>query len=81
MHPPPRLLGRIEELEILRQLIANVRDGQSAVVVVRGEPGIGKTELLGALIAEASGFGWSTRPASSRRWSWPTPGCTSCALR
>ena len=56
MHPPPRLLGRIEELEILRQLIANVRDGQSAVVVVRGEPGIGKTELLGALTAEASGF-------------------------
>ena len=56
MHPPPRLLGRIEELEILRQLIASVRDGQSAVVVVRGEPGIGKTELLGALIAEASGF-------------------------
>ena len=56
MHPPPRLLGRIEELETLRQLLANVRDGQSAVVVVRGEPGIGKTALLGALIAEASGF-------------------------
>ncbi|HJY97609.1 MAG TPA: AAA family ATPase, partial [Streptosporangiaceae bacterium] len=56
MHPPPALLGRTDELEILRQLIAGVRDGRSAVVVVRGEAGIGKTELLDALIAEATGF-------------------------
>src|SRR5260370_21509508 len=56
MHPPPALLGRIDELEILRQLVAGVRDGRSAVVVVRGEAGIGKTELLDALIAEAAGF-------------------------
>jgi DNA-binding CsgD family transcriptional regulator len=56
MHPAPPLLGRIDELEILRRLIADVRNGRSAVVVVRGEPGIGKTELLGALVAEAAGF-------------------------
>ena len=35
--PPPRLLGRTGELEILDQLITNVRSGQSAVLVVRGE--------------------------------------------
>src|SRR5712691_11731571 len=57
MHPPPRLFGRTGELEILGQLIANVRRGRSAVLVVRGEPGIGKTKLLRQLIAEASGFG------------------------
>ena len=57
MHPPPRLFGRTGELEILGRLIANVRRGRSAVLVVRGEPGIGKTELLRQLIAEASGFG------------------------
>jgi len=56
VHPPPRLFGRTGELEILGRLIANVRGGQSAVLVVRGEPGIGKTELLRHLIAEASGF-------------------------
>ncbi len=56
MPPPPRLLGRAGELEILDQLIADVRSGQSAVLVVRGEPGIGKTELLGYLIGQASGF-------------------------
>ena len=56
VHAPPRLFGRTDELEILRRLIADVRSGQSAVLVVRGEPGIGKTELLRHLIAEASGF-------------------------
>jgi DNA-binding CsgD family transcriptional regulator len=54
--PPPRLLGRTGELEILDQLIANVRSGQSAVLVVRGEAGIGKTALLHHLIRQASGF-------------------------
>src|SRR6266566_3222673 len=56
VHPPPRLFGRTGELEILGRLIADVRSGQSAVLVVRGEPGIGKTELLRQLTAEASGF-------------------------
>jgi DNA-binding CsgD family transcriptional regulator len=59
VHPPPRLLGRTGELETLRRLIADVRSGRSAVLVVRGEAGIGKTELLRQLIAEASGFGVS----------------------
>src|ERR1700745_2843328 len=56
VHPPPRLFGRTGELEALGRLIANVRSGQRAVLFVRGEPGIGKTELLQHLIAEASGF-------------------------
>ena len=56
MRPALPLLGRTAELDTLRQLIANVRAGQSAVLVVRGEAGIGKTELLRYLIAEASGF-------------------------
>ena len=56
MHPALPLLGRTGELETLRQLLADVRGGRSAVVVVRGEAGIGKTELLGALVAEAAGF-------------------------
>ena len=51
-----RLFGRTGELEILGQLIANARRGRSVVLVVRGEPGIGKTELLRQLTAEASGF-------------------------
>jgi DNA-binding CsgD family transcriptional regulator len=53
---PPRLFGRVGELEVLRRLLADVRGGKSAVLVIRGEPGIGKTALLGHLAAEASGF-------------------------
>jgi hypothetical protein len=60
VHPPPGLFGRTGELEILGRLLANVRSGQSAVLVVRGEAGIGKTKLLRQLIAEASGF-WVAR--------------------
>jgi hypothetical protein len=56
MPPAPRLFGRTGELEILGQLIADVKSGQSAVLVMRGEPGIGKTELLRYLVGEASGF-------------------------
>jgi DNA-binding CsgD family transcriptional regulator len=52
----PPLLGRFSEQETLRQLVANVRGGQSAVLVVRGEAGIGKTALLRYLTGQASGF-------------------------
>jgi DNA-binding CsgD family transcriptional regulator len=53
---PPGLLGRTAETEILERLLANARNGQSAVLVVRGEAGIGKTALLRHLLSEASGF-------------------------
>jgi DNA-binding CsgD family transcriptional regulator len=56
VQPPLRLFGRVGELEVLRRLLADVRGGMSAVLVIRGEPGIGKTALLGQVAAEASGF-------------------------
>ena len=54
--PRSPLLGRLSEQETLRQLVANVRGGQSAVLVVRGEAGIGKTALLRYLTSQAPGF-------------------------
>jgi DNA-binding CsgD family transcriptional regulator len=56
VNPPSKLFGRTGELETLTRLIAKARSGRSGVLVVRGEPGIGKTELLRHLIAETSGF-------------------------
>jgi DNA-binding CsgD family transcriptional regulator len=50
------MFGRVEELGRLRRLILKVRGGESAVLVLRGEPGIGKTSLVRQLLAEASGF-------------------------
>jgi DNA-binding CsgD family transcriptional regulator len=41
-----RLLGRTRELETLDRLVRDVRDGQSRVLVLRGEAGIGKSALL-----------------------------------
>jgi len=45
-YPASRLRGRDAELHVLDQLREDVRSGRSAALVVRGEPGIGKTALL-----------------------------------
>jgi predicted ATPase len=41
-----KLLGRSAECGVLSRLIGAVRAGQSQVLVVRGEPGLGKSALL-----------------------------------
>ena len=40
------LVGRRAERDLVEQLLAGARAGRSAVLVVRGEAGIGKTALL-----------------------------------
>src|SRR3954469_845704 len=51
----PRLLGRSSECDTLDRLVGTGRAGQSAVLVVRGEAGVGKSALLASLIERASG--------------------------
>jgi DNA-binding CsgD family transcriptional regulator len=53
--PGRKLCGRRGERETLERLLASVRAGQSRVLVLRGEPGIGKTALLAYLAERASG--------------------------
>jgi DNA-binding CsgD family transcriptional regulator len=48
------LRGRTRERALLDGLIADVRRGESRSLVLHGEAGIGKTALLGYLIASAS---------------------------
>jgi AAA ATPase domain len=50
------LLGRAGEREVLDRLLDRVRGGQSAVLVVRGEAGMGKTALLRDCASRAVGF-------------------------
>ncbi|GIF76867.1 ATP-binding protein [Asanoa siamensis] len=50
-----RLRGRRREQEVLDHLLRTVRDGRSQVLVLRGEPGVGKTALLDHLAARAGG--------------------------
>ncbi|MGV9302540.1 AAA family ATPase [Nonomuraea sp. NPDC003727] len=47
------LHGRQEELERLRGLVAGAQEGRSAALVVRAEPGTGKTALLDAAAVDA----------------------------
>jgi AAA ATPase domain len=50
------LLGRARECGQLSELLDVVRRGESQVLVLRGEPGIGKTALLNYAIDCAQGF-------------------------
>ena len=49
------LHGRRGEREMLDRLVTDVRAGQSRVLVLRGEPGTGKTALLDYLAQRAAG--------------------------
>ena len=53
----PQLLGRRSECAALDQLVASVREGLSRALVLRGEPGVGKSVLLEYLVRRASGCG------------------------
>ena len=54
--PGEVLLGRRTEIEVLDRLLVAVRGGRSGGLVLRGEPGVGKTALLKYAIVSASGF-------------------------
>ena len=58
------LAGRDGEVALLRELLTKVAGGTGGAILVEGEQGIGKTELLRAGLAEAAGLGcrvaWGT---------------------
>jgi DNA-binding CsgD family transcriptional regulator len=55
-YAPTRLLGRHREIAVLDDLLAKAQAGISGVLVLRGEPGIGKTALLDYVASHAEGF-------------------------
>src|SRR5664280_674891 len=50
--PSDVLVGRMSERATLHDFVASVRAGAGAVLVIRGDPGIGKTALLDDLAAK-----------------------------
>jgi DNA-binding CsgD family transcriptional regulator len=50
------LVGRSAECELLRSLISGAREESAGVILLRGEPGIGKTSLLTFAAVAADGF-------------------------
>ena len=49
-------LGRSSEREVIDRVLADVRGGQRAVLVIRGQAGIGKTALLQYAARQAAGL-------------------------
>ena len=58
--PVARLVGRQQEFETACHTFADVRDGRGRVLLVSGEPGIGKTTFAAAVTAEAVSTGFAT---------------------
>jgi DNA-binding CsgD family transcriptional regulator len=60
MPPAPRadpaLVGRADELGLLEAALADAVGGVPRALVIRGDPGVGKTRLLDAAVAQADGF-------------------------
>src|SRR3954453_17783401 len=52
---PPALLGRSRERDVLDRLLESARGGQSAVLLIRGEAGMGKTALVRYAAEPAAG--------------------------
>jgi oligopeptide transport system substrate-binding protein len=51
---PTSLVGREAEMATLRQLWQRASQGQGQIILVEGEPGIGKTRLVEELLAEVA---------------------------
>jgi AAA ATPase domain len=62
----PVFFGRSGELEVLRTALSGACTGQGGVVLVGGEPGIGKTRLVDCIAAEALACG--AHPVWGRCW-------------
>jgi DNA-binding CsgD family transcriptional regulator/tetratricopeptide (TPR) repeat protein len=54
------LFERERELQQLRDAVAGLERGAGSVLAIRGEPGLGKTALLNALVDEAAAAGFQT---------------------
>src|SRR2546426_9028044 len=52
----PGLVGRRRERELLEKLLESARAGRGAVLVVHGEPGVGKTALLDYVVQKGASF-------------------------
>src|SRR5215475_1657985 len=62
--PPGVLVGRDSEVAMLAGLVTGIAAGRGSAVLVEGEPGIGKSTLVRAALAEAASLGcrvfWGT---------------------
>ncbi|MBV8305850.1 MAG: ATP-binding protein [Gammaproteobacteria bacterium] len=64
---PRQMVGRARELDVLRSAFTRLLDGRRQVVLISGEPGIGKTRCAEAVADLAEDQGARTVGSLSRR--------------
>ena len=50
-------VGRNREIDLARNIFANASKGQGSILIVDGDPGVGKSRLVSRMSQEADGFG------------------------
>ncbi len=68
-----RFVGRAEELESLADLVARLGDGRASAIDFVGEPGIGKSRLLGELAALAGAHRYVVLTGSASEFERDVP--------
>ncbi|SEG20414.1 AAA ATPase domain-containing protein [Nonomuraea solani] len=67
------LVGREAEMAVLRDAIAQLRAGTGGVVLVEGEPGIGKSSLVAAAAAVSHESGCTVLSGTADQVTNPLP--------
>jgi DNA-binding SARP family transcriptional activator len=69
----PALIGRDSELRTIRQLLESAAAGRGGIAMISGTPGVGKTAILTAALAEAQARGFRTGGGGAARieGAWP----------
>src|SRR6187551_1133130 len=70
---PVPLVGRGAERAAVADALRSLPGGTGRVVLLAGEPGIGKTRLLAELAAQAAAEGWSVRTARASEFEADLP--------
>ena len=76
----PAFMGRLLERAALDRLLENVRAGNSEVLVIRGEAGVGKSALLQYAVRRASGFRVSQITGIEAEMELPFAGFTQLCM-
>ena len=71
--PSAAVVGRDDEVALLDGVLGQLRAGRGRAVWVEGEPGIGKSTLVGELIRRASGVGCRVFRAAGEELAQPFP--------
>ncbi|MGH3663994.1 MAG: ATP-binding protein [Micromonosporaceae bacterium] len=70
---PTDIVGREAEVSTLRALVAELATGQGAATWIEGEPGIGKSTLVDAVVHEARASGFTVLRGAANELTTPFP--------